>query len=105
MEMQFNARWCCYCHSNLSLFLSLIYSRGILPMNRGVLGATQMATSQMGNNILGTRPGLPSPTRGISPKDMFNAKQVGNRNLNSTISRCGRLCFFLVFCYFSWSKM
>ena len=58
-------------------------------MNRSVLGGAQMATSQVGGNLLGSRPGLPSPTRGISPKDMFNVKQVGNRNLNATITRCG----------------
>ena len=58
-------------------------------MNRGGLGSSSQITSnQVSGNVLGgTRPGLPSPTRGLSPKDMFNIKPPGNRNLNAAISR------------------
>jgi len=61
--------------------------RGILPMSRnGMAGGAQMPSNQIGNSILANRPGMPSPTRGISPIDVL--KQSGNRNLvNTAISR------------------
>nr|CAB3232223.1 CCR4-NOT transcription complex subunit 2 [Phallusia mammillata] len=63
-------------------------TRGILPMSRNTMGGNQMPTSQIGNNLLSNRPGMPSPTRGISPIDLFNMKQSGSRGLSNTaISR------------------
>uniref|UniRef100_F6U981 CCR4-NOT transcription complex subunit 2 n=2 Tax=Ciona intestinalis TaxID=7719 RepID=F6U981_CIOIN len=64
-------------------------SRGILPMNRNSIPNIQMPTSGIGtNNSIAPRPGMPSPTRGISPIDMFSMKPPGNRPINTAaISR------------------
>uniref|UniRef100_H2ZK46 CCR4-NOT transcription complex subunit 2 n=1 Tax=Ciona savignyi TaxID=51511 RepID=H2ZK46_CIOSA len=57
-------------------------SRGILPMNRNSLANM----TGIGSNSIPNR--MPSPTRGISPIDLFSMKPPGNRPLNTAaISR------------------
>jgi len=67
-------------------------NRGIISMTRNNLTGNQLNSSQLGGGGAGVnnRSSIPSPTRGISPIDIFNMSKQGaggNRPINPSISR------------------